>query len=87
MTNRNYYTGTDYDSKPIPSREEFHRYTSNLITESDFDTDHTNKVQVEKVDSAIKWTIKNSKEKKVYNFKSKEKRNNNWQHVRRTKNG
>lgn len=55
--NRNYYTSSNY-ATTIPSRDEFHRFASNLITLSDFDIDHTNKVQIDKVDNAIKWTIK-----------------------------
>lgn len=42
----------------IPTREEFHRYASNLLSESDFCTDYPGypEVQASKVEAAIKWT-------------------------------
>ena len=67
MTNKNYYTSSNYAGR-IPNREEFHRYASNLITEADFDTDHSNGIQAAKVFSAIHWTLKNSKKKGVYHY-------------------
>lgn len=44
----------------IPTREEFHRYASNLLSESDFCTDYSGypDVQASKVEAAIKWTLK-----------------------------
>jgi hypothetical protein len=63
--NKNYYTSSNYATlKPILTREEFHRYVGNTISDSDFNTDHTNGFQIEKVASAIKWTIKNSTQSK-----------------------
>lgn len=61
---KNYYTSSNYTGlTSIPTKEEFNMYASNLITLSDFDTDHSNCQQVEKVANAIDWTIKNSKKK------------------------
>lgn len=43
----------------IPTREEFHKYASNLITEEDFCTNHPSRhasAQVNKVASAIRIT-------------------------------
>lgn len=60
MTNKNYYTSSNYTTT-IPTREEFYRFAGNIISDSDFNTDHSNGIQVEKVDGAIKWTIKNTK--------------------------
>ena len=61
---KNYYTSSNYTGLTnIPSKEKFNMYASNLITLSDFDTDHSNCQQVEKVANAIDWTIKNSKKK------------------------
>lgn len=59
--NRNYYTTSSNYASTIPSRDEFHKYASNLITISDFETDHTNELQISKVDTALRWTIKNRK--------------------------
>ena len=59
MTNRNYYTSSNY-ATTIPSREIFHRYASNVITISDFETYHSNGIQTEKVSMSINWTIKNA---------------------------
>lgn len=62
MTNKNYYTSSNYATiNPIPTRDEFHKYTSNLISISDFETDHSNGIQVEKVLSSINWTKKLSR--------------------------
>lgn len=61
--NRNYYTTSSNYANTIPTREEFHRYTSNAISVSDFHTDHTNEIQIDKVDYALKWTVKNDKKK------------------------
>ena len=61
---KNYYTSSNYETiKPIPSREEFHKFASNLISIGDFDTDHSNGVQVQKAGDAIDWTIKKTKSK------------------------
>ena len=63
---KNYYTSSNYETiKPIPSCEEFHRYASNLITIGDFDTDHSNGIQAQKVGNAIDWTIKKAKNKAI----------------------
>lgn len=47
----------------IPSREEFHRYASNSITEHDFCTDYPgyDGYQIDKVASSIRWTLKNKR--------------------------
>ena len=44
----------------IPTREEFHRYASNTLTESDFCTDYHGiaGIQIGRVDSSIRWTMK-----------------------------
>lgn len=69
--NRNYYTSSNY-ATTIPSREEFHRYASNTISISDFETGHTSGIQVEKVVSSIIWTIKNDK-KRIERINNKKK--------------
>ena len=61
---KNYYTSSNYTGlTSIPTKEDFSKYTSNLITLGDFDTDHPNCCQVKKIANAIDWTIKNSKKK------------------------
>lgn len=57
---------------PIPSREEFHRYTSNYLTEHDFCTNHPSRdggMQVSKVASAIRWTQRNANNKNSFKFR------------------
>ncbi|MSA02172.1 hypothetical protein GKG47_08975 [Lactonifactor sp. BIOML-A3] len=46
----------------IPSREEFHRYASNLISVGDYCTDYFpyQGRQSQKVESALQWTRKNA---------------------------
>lgn len=43
----------------IPSREEFHRYASNTLSEADFCTDYPGRegYQINKTSSALRWTI------------------------------
>ena len=64
MTNKNYYTGSNYDEiNPMPTRPELHRYASNLLTEADFCTDYPSfeGFQTNRVVGAIEWTKKNAK--------------------------
>ena len=57
---KNYYTSSNYETiKPIPSREEFHRYASNKLTDGDFCTDYSSGYQVSRVSQALDWTHKN----------------------------
>lgn len=54
-------TETQRNTLRIPSREEFHRYTSNLLTNRDFETEYPGKeaYQANLVSSALRWTIAN----------------------------
>ena len=63
-------TETQRNTLRIPSREEFHRYTSNLLTNSDFNTDYFSDpyFQINRVASALNWTQKNSNSKN-YSYK------------------
>lgn len=47
----------------ISTREEFHRYASNIINEEDFCTDYPGYAgyQVDRVSSALRWTIANGR--------------------------
>ena len=60
---RNYYTtSSNYATiNPIPSREEFHRYASNELSEGDFCTNHPSGYQINKVSSALRWTYANDR--------------------------
>lgn len=49
----------------IPSREEFHHLSSNILSESDFSTDYPSCIQVNKVASAISWTYSNEKNRNI----------------------
>lgn len=56
----------------IPTREEFHRYTSNKLSEEDFCTDYPGSAgyQINKVASSIRWTLSNAR-KHDYSIKRK----------------
>ena len=58
-------TETQRNTLRIPSREEFHRYASNLLYERDFETGYPGKEasQVNRVSSALKWTTSNERAK------------------------
>lgn len=49
-----YKNPNHYSSIPIPSREEFHRYASNIITEKDFLCPGRS---IPLTASALRWTI------------------------------
>lgn len=62
MTEKKNYTVNTLiknDNLKIPSREEFHRIASNELSEGDFCTNYSSGYQINRVDSALKWTIKN----------------------------
>lgn len=48
----------------IPSREYFHRFASNLLSESDFNTEYPTGYESNKVASALRWTLNNEKKRK-----------------------
>ena len=61
---RNYYTSSNYTTiNPTPTREEFHRYASNLLADGDFCTDYVSGYQINRVVQAMDWTIKKTKNK------------------------
>ena len=64
-------TETQRNTLRIPSREEFHRYTSNLLCNSDFNTDYFSDpyFQTNRVASALNWTKKNTNSR-TYKYKS-----------------
>lgn len=45
----------------IPTREEFHRYASNVLNENDFCTDYPGRsgYQVNRVAKSIRWSVAN----------------------------
>ena len=60
MTNKNYYTSSNYAGR-IPNREEFHRFASNELSLGDFCTNHPSGYQIERVAQSIRWTIENDR--------------------------
>lgn len=54
----------------IPSREEFHRYKSNTLTEYDFCTDYPgcSGYQIDKVQRSIRWTLKNKRKDNNFTY-------------------
>lgn len=60
MTNKNYYTSSNY-AITIPTREEFHKFTSNELSLGDFCTNHPSGYQIERVSQSIRWTITNDR--------------------------
>ena len=60
---------------PFQTREEQHRYASNLLTLQDFSTEYPTGYHINKVASSIEWTIKNEKNR-LNLLNMKEDRNN-----------
>lgn len=46
----------------IPSREEFHRYASDILSNADFCTDYPAGYVAQKIASSIRWTKNNAKQ-------------------------
>lgn len=64
-------TETQRNTLRVPSREEFHRYTSNILTEWDFCTDFPPFLsggQADRIASAMRWTQANAYGR-TYNYK------------------
>lgn len=60
---RLHYTTPGNHNLKIPSREEFHRYASNVLSESDFCAYYPTGYTANKIASSLRWTIDNSKQK------------------------
>lgn len=61
------YTNPSNNNLRIPTREEFHRYASNLLSDGDFCTNYPSGYQVNRVSEAIKWTENNDR-KRMNNY-------------------
>lgn len=61
-TQSHYATPGSHNLK-TPSRDEFHRYASDLLLETDFCTDYPAGYIAGKIASSLRWTINNSKQK------------------------
>lgn len=70
MITKNCTNKTNNNTYRIPTREEFHRFVSNELSESDFCTNYPSGHQVRKIASAINWTYNNEKNNN-YNYKNK----------------
>lgn len=71
-TKRNYVNPLSNDNLRIPTREEFHRYAPNVLTERDFCTEHPSSssgCQVNKVAKTLNWSMKNIKKPNKSNNK------------------
>ena len=58
-----HYTTPGNHNLRIPSREEFHRYASDTLSEADFCTDYPTEYTVNKIASSLRWTKINSPNK------------------------
>lgn len=54
-----HYTTPGNHNLRIPSREEFHRYSIQKLSVSDFCTETPNEYLINKITSSIRWTIRN----------------------------
>lgn len=68
-TQSRYMTPGNHNLK-IPSREEFHRYASDILSEADFCTDYPTGYTVNKIASSLRWTLNNSKQKNLGGWKT-----------------
>ena len=55
-----HYTTPGNHNLRIPSREEFHRYASDTLSEADFCTDYPTEYAINKIASSLRWTKINS---------------------------
>lgn len=61
-THTHYTTPGNHNLK-VPSRDEFHRFASNLLSNADFCTDYPADYIIDKTSSALRWTIMNARNK------------------------
>ena len=57
---QSHYTTPGSHNLKTPSREEFHRYASDTLSEADFCTDYPTEYTVNKIASSLRWTKINS---------------------------
>lgn len=57
-TKRHFINPLSNNNLHIPTREEFHRYASNLLAEGDFCTECSSGYQVSRVAQALNWSRK-----------------------------
>ena len=57
---QSHYTTPGNHNLKTPSREEFHRYASDTLSEADFCTDYPTGYTVSKIASSLRWTKINS---------------------------
>ena len=57
---QSHYTTPGNHNLKTPSREEFHRYASDTLSEADFCTDYPTEYTVNKIASSLRWTKINS---------------------------
>ena len=58
----NHNTTVNKQTLPIPTRDEFHRFASNYLSKTDFDTQYApGGTQINKVIAAMNWTLNNER--------------------------
>ena len=60
------YTETGHHDIRIPSRDDFHKYAMNILSDSDFCTEYPTGHVIDAITSSLRWTKSNAKRK---NFK------------------
>lgn len=62
MTGANYFYST-HNETPLPTRQEQHRFASNVLSAGDFCTEYPCGHTIERVENSLKWTIKNAEKR------------------------
>ena len=57
------YTTPGNHNLKVPSRDEFHRYASDILFNADYCTDYPSEYMIDKISSSLRWTIMNARNK------------------------
>jgi len=63
MTENNYFYAP-HNGSPLPSRQEQHRYASDVLSERDFCTEYPTGHTINKIVGSLKWTLNTEKLRK-----------------------
>lgn len=64
MTENN-YSYTSHNGSPLLSREEQHRYASNVLSEKDFSTSYPTGYVIDTIASSLNWTVSNENKRNL----------------------
>ena len=64
MTENN-YSYAAHNGSPLLSREEQHRYASNVLSEKDFSTSYPTGYAIDAIANSLKWTLTNEKKRNI----------------------